>query len=246
MFANEETLKNILTEIGLSSYKRQTYLALIKIGSGTIQQIAKNSKVPACKIYENLKWLYENGYISLVVQKPLTYRANNPNIILKSEINKRKEQLITIEKELSQFKPIFIEDEKDIVQITNSREAFFNKMKEAIINSKNSISYSVKNWSTDAEIWRLLNESNKKGVKIRCLGPINEKNEERIKELSSVGVKTRNFNPPTTRFSIFDKKTVVLRLRKEESSYYSIWIKSEILAEILENYFDIVWNNSKK
>ena len=85
-----EDLKKILAELGFSTYKAETYISLLKIRTGTIQQIAKISKVPSCKLYENLKWLYENGYISLILQKPLTYKANDPNILLKSEINNRK------------------------------------------------------------------------------------------------------------------------------------------------------------
>ncbi len=101
-----EQLKSILSEMGMSSYKIKTYLSLLKLksSSGTIQQIAKNSSVPACKLYENLKWLHENGYINLISEKPLSYHANNPKSIINSEIEKKKEKLDKLGKEVKGIK----------------------------------------------------------------------------------------------------------------------------------------------
>lgn len=238
-------INKILRELGMGSYKIETYLALLKIGSGTIQQIAKNSSVPACKLYENLKWLYEHGYLSLTLEKPLTYQANDPKIILLGEISRRKEGMERLEKELQKLKLDFPRQEKDVVQVTNSREAFFKKMKESVVNSRSSISYLAKSWAVDAELWRLLKDKNKEEVRIRALGPLG-KNISSVKWLAQTGIKMKNYLPGTTRFSVFDKENVIIRLRKDEANYYSIWIKSEVLAEILENYFDLLWKTAKK
>lgn len=241
-----EKVKEILQALGFSHYKAETYLSLLKIGSGTIQQISKNSSVPACKLYENLKWLHEQGYLSLTLQKPLTYKINNPQVILQEELNKRKSQLDNIETALHKLSFALPPPEADLVQLTNSREAFFRKIKESVANSKSSISYLVKGWTLDAELWRLLRNKKKEGVKIRALGPLNPKTRPKTRWLNQAGIAIRNYLPQTTRFSVFDKKVIVIRLRKDEANYYSIWIKSEVLAEILENYFELLWKNAKK
>ena len=238
-----EKIKEILTKLGMSSYKIETYLSLLKIHSGTIQEIAKVSKVPSCKLYENLKWLNEKGFISQVIEKPLTYKANNPKIILKSEIHKKRDFLTDMEVELKKLNLPFLESDKDLVEVSKSKEAFINKLKESISNLQISISYLTKNWELDAELLRLLIKKQKQGVKIRALGPLDKKKTKLIKETK---IKIRDYSPATTRFSVFDKKIVAIRLRKQEDNYYSIWIKSELLAEILENYFNMLWKLAKK
>ncbi len=240
-----EELRKILTEMEMSSYKIETYLSLLKIKKGTIQQIAKVSKVPACKLYENLKWLYEHGYISLSLEKPLTYQANDPKVILESDINEKEEKLERIKKEIGKLNLIFPQIENDLVEITSSKEAFIKKMKESVIKSKKSISYTTENWSADSELWRLLSEKAKKGVKIRAIGPIDKKTKERAEKIKQAGVKIKPHNLESTRFSIYDKELAIIRIRKDES-YSSIWIKSEVLAEILENYFNMLWNSPQK
>jgi sugar-specific transcriptional regulator TrmB len=242
-----EELRKILEEMGLSSYKVETYLSLLKLksSSGTIQQIAKNSQVPSCKLYENLRWLYENGYITLVSEKPLSYRANDPKSILNSEIEKRSEKLDELGKEVKSIKFNFPVVEKDIVQITSTKEAYFKKIKELVRNSKKSIYYTAKHWNVDAELIRLLHEKIKHEVKVRAIGPRPSKPRENknISWLKEIGVKIKYADIKETHFAIYDNSFVLISLRKEseKNDYHAIWIKSGILAELLSNHFEELW-----
>jgi sugar-specific transcriptional regulator TrmB len=241
-----EELKKILNDLGLSSYKSRAYLGLLKIKSGTIQQIAKNSSVPSCKLYEILKWLHEQGYITMILQKPVTYSANDPEIVIRDELAKKERNLKDIESQLGKLNFKFQESDKDAIQITNNKQSFIRKMKETLNNSKGSVDYIIHNWSTDSEIFRISRRMIKNGVKIRVLGPVNEKNLDKVKWSVEAGIEVRNFTPKTTHFSIFDKRIVIVKLRKNEEDPISIWIKSEVLAEILQDYFNSIWKISKK
>ena len=240
-----EELKKLLREIGLSSYKIETYIALLglKEGKGTVQQIAKNSPVPSCKLYENLKWLHENGYITLISEKPLSYMANDPKSVISSEIEKRKEKLEEIRKETENIKLELPISEKELIQITPTREAYFKKIKESLRGVKKSILYTAKHWKVDAELIRLLQEKARQGVKIRAMGPITQKEKKNVEWLREIGVKIKNVELKETRFSVYDDSLVILSLRKEpeKSDYPAIWIKSETLGELLANYFEELW-----
>src|SRR3989344_6766346 len=157
-----DELTRILSEIGLSNYKIEVYITLVRIRYGTVQQIAKHCKVPACKIYENLKWLHENGYITQISQKPFSYRANNPGSIIKSEIEERKEKLENLKKDLEKIKLNSPAVEKDIIQITTTREGYFKKVKESVKEAKDSIFYTAKHWRVDAELVRSLKQKVKR------------------------------------------------------------------------------------
>lgn len=243
---NIEEIERIFSEMGLSKYKIETYLSLLKITSGTIQQIAKNSKVPACKLYENLKWLHEQGYITLISQKPLSYRANNPKIIIRSEIEENKEKLEQLEKKLEQINFNLPVAEKEIVQITTTRDAYFKKIKESVRESKKSIFYIAQHWRVDAELIRLLGQKIKEGVTVKALGPITQKDKQKIGWLKDTSIKIKNFHPKETHFAVYDNSLVIISLRKQvkKSDYSAVWLKSETLAGILTDYFENIWKNT--
>ncbi len=237
-----DELRKILADIGLSSYKAETYLALIQIRSGTIQQIAKHCKVPACKIYENVKWLHENGYITQISQKPLSYRANDPKNIIKGELERKKEEIEKIKNDLEKIEMKVPAAEKEIIQITTTREAYFKKIKDSVREAKKSILYTAKHWRVDAELIKLLGEKVKEGVVVHALGPI-EKNNEAIKWLKKVGVEIKNYDLKETHFSVYDNSLIIISLRKEskKSDYSAVWFKSETLGRILADYFNNLW-----
>lgn len=237
-----EELKKILREIGLSSYKIETYLSLLNLESGTVQQIAKISSVPACKLYENLKWLHENGYITQTSEKPVSYRANDPKSIINSEIEKKEEKLQNLKKEIKSVKINLPEPEKDLIQITLTKEAYFKKIKECVRKSKKSIYYTAKHWKVDAELIRLLQEKIKQGARIKAVGPVpsNPAEKKNVFWLREIGVKIKHADIKETHFAIYDNSFVLISLRKEsgKNEYHAIWIKSETLANLLLDYFE--------
>jgi sugar-specific transcriptional regulator TrmB len=240
-----DELKRILSEIGLSNYKIEVYITLLSIRYGTVQQIAKHCKVPACKIYENLKWLNENGYITQISQKPLSYRANNPESVIKSEIEEKKEKMENLKKDLEKIKLNFPAVEKDIIQITTTREGYFKKVKESVKEAKDSILYTAKHWRVDAELVRLLEQKVKEGVVVRALGPVSKDNQS-INWLKEAGIEIKNFDLKETHFSVYDKSLIIISLRKEskKSDYSAVWFKSETLGKILADHFDNLWKNA--
>ena len=94
----------------------------------------------------------------------------------------------------------------------------------------------------DAELLRILIKKQKQGLDIRALGPLEK---EKIRLIKEAKIKIRNYTPGSTRFLVYDKEMVVIRLRKEDNNYYSIWIKSKLMAEILEDYFNMLWKSAK-
>jgi sugar-specific transcriptional regulator TrmB len=241
----EEKLREILKELGLSAYKIEAYINLLKLSKGTIQEIAKNSNIPSCKLYETLKWLHQRGYISLILQKPITYIANSPESVIKDEVLKKENKLNSIKQDLKNISLELPKSQEEILQIFNTEEALKKKIMECLSNSNESVSYILHKWSLDSGLLKLSASKIKKGVHIRALGPIDKKNLEKAKHSVEAGIKIKNYSPKSMRFSIFDKKTVILRLKKQEKENVYILIKSEVLGEIFQNFFNILWKNSK-
>ncbi|MFH1211984.1 MAG: helix-turn-helix domain-containing protein, partial [Candidatus Woesearchaeota archaeon] len=59
----------VLREIGLSKNECRVYLSLIKLGSGTVQEISKKSNVHRANVYDVLNKLMEKGLVSYIIKK---------------------------------------------------------------------------------------------------------------------------------------------------------------------------------
>ncbi|MFH1211885.1 MAG: helix-turn-helix domain-containing protein [Candidatus Woesearchaeota archaeon] len=239
-------MDSILDRMGFSEYKKKAYLALVKLEKGTAIEISRKSNMPTSKIYETLKWLYENGFISVVSEKPLTYRANDPKAVLKSEVNSRISELTAIRKDIDKISTSLPVAEKASFQVAYGRDAFYKKVKEAVSRSNESIVAIVKHWRLDYEL-RVLNiEFTKKGGSLRLLGPVTKENKSLVEEWKKSGAKTKHYIPDSTRFTVWDEKIIAIGFKeKEKNDYFSLWIENEYLGKILTRYFNSIWKSAK-
>lgn len=82
-----------LEKIGLSKNEAKVYLALLKLGSASVTDIAKSSGVHRVNTYDALERLMEHGLVSAVVKVNKKYfEAADPDRIL--DILKEKEKVI--------------------------------------------------------------------------------------------------------------------------------------------------------
>lgn len=233
-------MKKILENLGFSKYKQKAYIALCNLEQATVGEIRKKSKIPSSKIYEVLSWLYESGYISIAIQKPLTYKINNPKSILQSEVKDRISKLKDIELMIKDIALPIEKTDNTNFKIVYGRDAFLKNVKDAVRKSNKEILAIVKHWRSDYELDQLNKEFIKNGGKMKFLGP----NSESAKHWKNQGVKVRNYNPEETRFTIWDKKIIAIGF-KNKKEYFSLWIENELLGMILANHFNSLWTNSK-
>jgi sugar-specific transcriptional regulator TrmB len=85
--------RELLTEIGLTNWESQTYLALLEIGSTTTGPLVQKSEVPQSKIYGVLDSLIKNGLVNYVIKGKIKYfQASDSKRIL--DLFKEKEKKI--------------------------------------------------------------------------------------------------------------------------------------------------------
>ena len=232
--------------MGFSEYKKRTYNVLLKLENATVGQISKKAKIPSSKIYEVLSWLYENGYISIVNQKPLVYAINNPRAVLKSEIRTRIDRLKDMEIEINKLKTGDEFSGSADFQIVYGRNSFFKRVKDAVTRSEQTIFAVVKSWRLDYELKELTKDFIIRGGEVKFLGPINKENRAQVSEWKKIGVQIKHYIPESTRFTIWDGKLMTLGLKDEGSKdYFSLWMENEYLGRILAEYFDKLWKEIK-
>jgi len=130
-----------------------------------------------------------------------------------------------------------------------------NKLTEANKNVKKEILGVQRNWKIWGEGLRQMEKSVKRGVDVKFIGVINNKNVDKVKEWRKTGCKIRGFNKNKfgdypLRFSIFDNKIARITIGKPEiqnpKDYITIWTDSKALINMLRKQFLEMWKESEK
>ncbi|MBU1203719.1 MAG: hypothetical protein KKG60_01480 [Nanoarchaeota archaeon] len=93
----------ILENIGLTRNQAEIYLALLKLGSATAQQIIKESGMHRSPVYDNLEKLQEHGLVSYVVKDFKKYFQAVPPKKLYSYLEEKKQELAEAMPELEKL-----------------------------------------------------------------------------------------------------------------------------------------------
>lgn len=82
-----------LESLGLSSYEARVYLALLKLGEATAQEVSSESGIPYSRVHSILNTLASKGLIEVIPLRPRRYRVVNPRKALEHLANKLKERI---------------------------------------------------------------------------------------------------------------------------------------------------------
>ena len=87
---------SVLQELGLSKNEVSVYLALLKLGQASANDIAKHSNVHRTNVYDTLKTLSEKGLVSYtVVEKKKLFKGENPENLI-TMLHVKEDQLLEI------------------------------------------------------------------------------------------------------------------------------------------------------
>jgi sugar-specific transcriptional regulator TrmB len=95
----------ILEEIGLTPGEIKTYLALLKIGSGSTGPLAKESQVSRSKLYIILDKLEKKGLVSHNEKNGITYFQASEPLKIKDYISEKEKSLSILKKDFEKFLP---------------------------------------------------------------------------------------------------------------------------------------------
>ena len=237
-------MERILYSLGFSGYRARLYSALLKTGKATVPEISKKASVPVNKAYAELEGLFKQGFVSLASKKPLVYKANEPKICLNSRLDEKINELLSMKKELEKME--LAKQESGEATILFGRKNFFEKMKQQLAECKSSVEATVGSYRQDNQLLSIESRITKNGVRMRFIGPRIASSKRLMQNHVKSGVQIRTLDPESARFTIFDKKLVILRMHDiEERDYFSIWVESESLARILLSYFESLWEKAK-
>lgn len=238
-----------LAKLGLTGTEVKAYLALLKGGTMTANDVSRAARIPYSKVYDSLESLREKGWVDQQKRRPVVYTAKPPDAAIeelksKYEIERREKEQFAL-KELMGIYENRGEQEKQDIWIMRGNNEIISRVKNLILNCRNELLVALppQLLPFTQQLLPLLTALKEKGVKNLILtssdptGDIHE-------ELSRVGEVRRR----KTMYGgglIADTREVVLLLGggEQASQPLAIWADHHGLASFAKDYFEFLWNS---
>ena len=232
-----------LEKLGLSQNEIKCYLALLKLGSASANEISRKSGIHRVSVYDALRGLAEKGLVSQITKvNKLLFEASNPKKIM-DMIKEKEEQLEETKKIvpelLLEFKMI---KEKQEIHSYKGLAGIKTILSE-MLKSKTEIldfgaEYKIKEFLPyDYTKWNKERIRNK--IKMRIVANIKIK-PTRIR-LTDIKYVPKEFNSSVSTY-IFDNKIALIMWVDYP---LGILIEHKSVYESYKNYFEYLWKNAR-
>ena len=229
---------------GLSPNESKCYLALLKLGSASANEISRKSGIHRVSVYDALRGLREKGLISQIMKADkMLFEAGNPEKI--------QQMIEEKESKLREAKEIMPELLLDFHSVSQKQEVHSFKGLAGIktvlgemLKSKTEIldfgaEHKIKQFLPyDYIKWDKERVKNK--IKMRVIANIKIK-PTKIK-LTQIKYVPKEFNSSVSTY-IFDKKVAIIMW---VDSPLAILIEHKSVSESYRNYFEYLWKTAEK
>ncbi len=269
MVASEEVLDQLKT-LGLNSYQRKLWTALLSNGTCTAGELSDISDVPRSRTYDVLESLEDLGLVRIQTGKPMKYTPVEPEEALerlkkkheeKFEEMKNKIDRLKDNKTFSELDRLYREgvestDPGEISGALRGRNQLMQQMETMFRNSQERIHLMT---SEDGlkEIYNShinhLRDASERGVDVKIAAPHSKESSDILEKISEFAEVRRIPENQSSigRFSIVDGNEFTFALTHDKevdpTQDVSFWSKSNHAAgDFLEPIFQNYWEKLKK
>jgi len=245
-----EDARQVLREIGLNSYEIDVYFALLESGQATAIEISKKANVPYSKIYEVLNSLKEKRWVKSDESRPSKYYPVPPLQALAAAKLRLEDKHKGWEKTIAfELQPLY--EKRELVErpdilILHGQQAVMAKLRETVKKARKEIMIATPEPAKNiiASAASFFEHLQKTRVSIRLMISGKPENWKILKGLAGIGelrIRDRMFGGGI----IVDGKEAMLFLGEEKPSLV-IWSDHVGLVRFARDYFQFLWNSSKK
>lgn len=243
----------VLRELGLTEYEASIYLALVMYGEATAKELSRKSGVPYTRAYDALESLERKGWIEVIEERPLVFRAKAPidvSELVKDDLRRRMEEIEKVFRDSLQ--PLYEAkgSERSEFFILRSRGSIASRLESLIDSSTRSLEIMVGLLEPFLKraIRRAVVKANS-GVDVRIL--IGQQLAGALEGHEGFGVKIKVLPRPVLpiNVAISDETRVLFILVAGLSSggekrHLAVYVDDQSLARAISGYMDYVWANT--
>ena len=265
-----EELNETLAEMGLTSLQAKVYLALNKINQASVKDISNVLDVARQEIYRALAELLRLGLIEKRITTPNQFRAIPLEQVLGFLLERKRNQMSKLEEKTARIvKTAGIVNTAGVLRKPNQLDYDF-----LLFEGKEILLRSAVDLFASSQTIRIVNESNlsiywwvnqfqlfanalERGAKIQVLIDKPQENSpaiemiQKLEKSPSFGIRYLQSAPSITAV-VYDHMGIFATMPTEEAlakkDYFPPCLASNHPAflELLQNYFETLWNNALK
>lgn len=243
---------------GLNVEESRLLVCLASNGPKKASELGILTEIDRVKTYRCLKKMQSLGLVETTFQKPTLYMAvpiSEALDILMYDMKKKVEKCIDekafILSEINLNKQKLQTNQIPRFKIIQGREQFLKIIAKSIANARVEINnVTTKNGlirAMNSEVKEALEQSAKKGVKIKYISEIDNRESNTVKEVEKI-VELRGMNlPQGFRMTIIDGKEAIISSISDDSTNLraekdiTIWTNDTHIAYALDFFFKVIW-----
>ena len=238
-----------LEGLGLTGSEVKAYIALLKGGSMTANDVSREARIPYSKVYDALESLHKRGWVEVQKSRPIVYTAKPPDAALeelkgRSETERKEREQVALEELMA----IYIsrgEQERPDIWIMRGTNEILSRVKNLLLNCRTELLIALPPQlvSLTDRIEPLMATLKEKGVKSLILTSPELPHDAAEKLGRYAEIRTRK-----TMYGgglVSDSREVVLLLAGGEQGGLplAIWASHHGLASFAKDYFEFLWNS---
>jgi sugar-specific transcriptional regulator TrmB len=250
--APQPVLEKILAKAGLSQRQTEVYLALLKLGKGTVAEVMRDAGMNRTTGYSVLDSLVKKGLVTISGREPSQeYVAESPDRLaayLDREAKEAQERAKEVKSLIPELKSIHNVSGRPKVMFYEGEEGLERVYEDTLTSHE-----PIRAYANVEELNMLpgyfpeyFKRRAAKGIAIRGIFPDNETslalnayNAEELRETAVVPSSKYFFAPE---INIYDDKIMIASQREK----LGIIIQSKEIAEAMKSIYELAWEQAKR
>lgn len=170
-----------LERFGLSAYAARTFVALVRLGTGTARDVSGVSDVPRTRVYDAIDELHDLGLVDIQQSSPKEFWAISADTTVRKFEQKAEHRLSLLTRALDELEPVQRSEEQRGVWTVDGQSAVTDRVIEFVDGADDEIVYmTVEELLTD-DVVDALGEAAARGVRI-SLGGVSADVQDQIRD----------------------------------------------------------------
>jgi sugar-specific transcriptional regulator TrmB len=251
-----------LQDYGLTRNEARVLVFLAKAGPSKASEVARAAQINRTETYRTIRNLQRRGLVEATLERPVRFQSVPFDRCLKALIDERKAKVRILEQRgedlRHQFEGIRVEpvsQEVERFQVVEGRlrieQRLHGMYAQALKSVMTVLSPSEVIRANTSDLFDLLRDAAKNGIRVRVITAINQTNLEIVEKLRE-NIEMRHLDlkaKPIPRVSIIDDNEALFEITTADETPRSgeevaLWINSHAFVRNLQAYFEEMWNSA--
>jgi sugar-specific transcriptional regulator TrmB len=226
--AAQSAATELLEQLGLSQYEAASYVALLRLGTGTAREVSNTVDVPRTRIYDAVERLQQRGLVDIQHASPKEFKPVSRETALYQFRCDYDETFTQLSEHLATLKPTDHQHEQLGVWTTTGRYAVDDRVHESLAAATDEIVYLAVDAVLSTETLAHLRAASERGVSVLVANgtaTTHEAIQTAVPAVELVEPPWEWHTPPTGRLLMTDRETVLMSTLRDGDgpSETAIW-----------------------